>query len=126
MGVRYCAQVQPAHIAKMTPAELRAWKNRHGLTMPELAWIFQRSERTIYRKLSGETRIVAIKDKIEVIEGRLAQGKRPDRWPPDLPPNPTEIRRRQRRRKFSTIVVSQGFVQTLPKCQGSGQLSAPI
>lgn len=110
----------------MTPAELRAWKEKHGLTVAELAWIARRSKRTIERKLSGELRITFLPAIIDAYEVLMYHGIRPPRWPADLPPSPTEIRRRKRRRKFRPLPCIGAPVGNPPKRQASGQISAAI
>jgi hypothetical protein len=44
------------HHAGMTAVDLRAWKEKHDLTVAELAWVANRSERGVERKLCGEIR----------------------------------------------------------------------
>lgn len=110
----------------MTPTELRAWKEKHGLTVAELAWIARRSKRTIERKLSGELRITFLPAITEAYDILILSGIRPPRWPADLPPSPTEIRRRKRRRKFSLAIGIKIIPENPPKRQASGQISAAI
>jgi hypothetical protein len=112
------------NIPRMTPGDLRAWQKKHGLTVAEMAWIFRRSERTIYRKLSGEVRLTVIPSVIEAYEVLLAFGMRPPRWPADLLPHPTEIRRRQRRRVFvpnPLLVASEIVVDPLAPAERLAQ-----
>lgn len=51
-------------IAKMTPAQLRAWINRHDLTIPQTAETLGKSIRTIYGFLSGEHAIELTVEKL--------------------------------------------------------------
>jgi len=108
----------------MTAGELRAWKERHGLTVAELAWIAGRSVRTIERKLSGEIAIRHLAVVTECYDLMIAHGIRPPRWPADLGPHPTAIRRRQRRRRFRLPDCIGRLIGYPPKRQAESRIFA--
>ena len=68
--------------SRFTPAELRSWRRRYGLTVREMAWLLGVPLGTLRNKLSGRYGARLDTDRmLDCVEMLLHLGVRPPGWP---------------------------------------------
>lgn len=71
--------------SRRSPAEIRAWRRRYGLTIPEMSWLHGIPGGTLKDKLSGRHPPRLDTDRIlDMAEMLLHLGVAPPGWPPRL------------------------------------------